>query len=594
MTTLGTTVGTTVLPLRQALSLATLAGRPLAALNFGLRVAQGILPLLGLLAMQWLLDAVAHGIATGDPTATAAVPWAVAFAAGVALVGAMLGALSGTVGERHARRCADASVRRLQRHVAGLDLLQLESPTVADLLHRAGAEAGQRPVRVVQNLAGLVLATTTLVVMLGTSAQIALWLPLAVAATALPQGLARLRASRELFAWQAANTEPQRRLGYLSGLLVGRAAAKDLRVLDLATPLLHRVDGLRDRLTAEQLALQARRVRAETITQVLGTAALFFAYLFLCHAALRGELSLGALLLQVQAVQRTQNGVRDAMLGYAALRDDQRFLHNLFALFAIAPRIRAPATPRSLPAGPLSLDARSLRFAYPATTAAAPAPSPVLDGLDLQVPAGQRIALVGRNGTGKSTLVRLLCRLMDPDQGTLALGGEDLRAVDPTALRRRLAVFFQDAAGLESTVRDNLDFDAPAARDGELLAAADVVGMGDLLRKLPAGLDTALGRSFAGARELSAGQWRRLLLARTLARPAGLMVLDEPFAFLDADARLRLVRHLQAVDRQRTVLLINHQVEALWFVDRIVVLDGGQIVADGPPGAPPARDLAAN
>jgi ABC-type multidrug transport system fused ATPase/permease subunit len=220
-----------------------------------------------------------------------------------------------------------------------------------------------------------------------------------------------------------------------------------------------------------------------------------------------------------------------------------------------------------------------VRFAYPGR------PQPVLEDLDLTLRPGERVALVGGNGAGKSTIVRLLARLCDPDAGSVCYGGIDLREFDPQQYRARLSVFCQDAAGFEFTARRNLALGALEVDEAAMLAAADRLGLRARLEALPHGLDTQLGRAFHGAVELSAGEWRKLLLARALARPADVLLLDEPFAFLDQDGQQRLAAALTGAGRERTVLIVDPRPQALTFVDRILVCEGGRIRAAA---APPA------
>jgi ATP-binding cassette subfamily B protein len=286
-------------------------------------------------------------------------------------------------------------------------------------------------------------------------------------------------------------------------------------------------------------------------------------------------LTLGGLLLQAQAVQRTQNGLRDALLAHSGLREDRLFLAHVFAFLAVRPQIVAPAQPVAVPAVAAGgFACRDLVFAYPLS------PAPQLRGLSLDLRPGERVALIGPNGAGKSTLVRLLCRLCDPDQGAVTYGGIDLRQFDPVAFRQRLSVFFQDAAIFEFTARENLALGAPGLDDAALLHWADVVGIGARLRTLSRGLDTRLGRGFRDAAELSQGEWRKVLLARTLARPCAVLILDEPFAFLDADGHQRLQAALVSMPRDRIVLIIDHRPQALAFCDRVLRCQAGQIVQD--------------
>jgi ATP-binding cassette subfamily B protein len=564
--------------------LAQRAGTPLLLGNLLLQVAQGLVPLLGLIAMQQFLDAVAQGL-HGDPLVNSAPPWlriqlAVLFAAAVALGGIVLRALASQIGERHARLVADRCALDLQRHAASLDLLQLENPNNADLLHRAAAEAGQRPVRVVHNLAALVLAVVTFLALGSCLWTAAPWLPFLVALAAVPQAVARLRAARAQHAWQANATEAQRELGYRQNLLASRAAAKDLRLFGLGPGIADRVAADRATLTHAQLALAQKRAFGDAWTQALASVAMFAAYLWLARETLAGGLTLGGLLLQAQAVQRTQNGLRDALLAHSGLREDRLFLAHVFAFLALRPQIVAPAQPVAVPeltAGGFAC--RDLVFAYPSS------PTPQLRGLSLDLRQGERVALVGANGAGKSTLVRLLCRLCDPDQGAVTYGGIDLRQMDPAQFRQRLSVFFQDAAIFEFSARENLALGAPELDEATLLRWADVVGIGDRLRALPRGLDTRLGRGFRDAAELSQGEWRKLLLARTLARPSAVLILDEPFAFLDADGQARLIAALQGMSRDRIVLVIDHRPQAIAFCDRVLVCSHGRIAQEGTPAA---------
>jgi ATP-binding cassette subfamily B protein len=569
----------TPVSLTRALQLARLAGDRLLAANVALQLVQGVVPLLGLVAMKLFLDAVANAIRSADPT-FAPIAWSVAFAAAVAAAGALLRAAAAETGDRHARLVADRCASLVQRHAATLDVLQLEDPANADLLQRAAAEAGQRPVRVVNNGAALLLAIVTFVCFGGALATAAPWLPVIVGLAAVPQAWTRLRHVRAQLRWQDERTEAQRELAYRTGLLGSRAAAKDLRLFGLGEAIADGVERRRGELTAEQLALSRARSRGDALAQLLASAVLFLSYLWLGRMALQpGGLTLGDLLLQAQAVQRTQNGIRDGLLAWSGLREDRLFLAHLFAFLALPARIVAPAVPAALPPSPAGFEFAGVRFAYPRM------PTEVLRGVDLALRPGERVALIGRNGAGKSTIVRLLCRLCDPDHGAVRHGGVDLRQFDPSAFRRRLSVLFQDAAAFEFSARENLLLAQPDLDDAALQQLLDCVGLGDKLRGLPAGIDTRLGRGFRGACELSVGEWRRLLLARALARRADLLVLDEPFAFLDPDGQQRLVLALRSLPRDRTVLVVEQPRPALAFVDRVLVCDEGRIARDGPPDA---------
>lgn len=559
-------------------ALASLAGRRLFAANAALLLLLGPLPLLGLWAMQQVLDAVAQGIGAADPAAAwHRVARAIAVAAAIAAFGALLRAIAAQVAETHARRTADAVSKRLLGRAGSLDLQQLETPAHADLLHRATQESG-RAVRTVQDGAALLLAVVTILCLGGALATVQPWLPAAVGIAAVPQALLRLRHGRNLLAFQTASAAEQREVGYLAALIGGRTAAKDLRLFGATGRLMTEVAARRDALTGAQLQLSYRRLRGEAATEVLASVALFAVYLYLGYCTLQGELTIGGLFLQAQAVQRTQHGIRDGLLAASALREHHWFLDQLFTLLALEPTIRAPAVPRPVPVAPReTLACSDVAFTYPGSDRR------LLDGVDLVLGRGERVALTGSNGAGKSTLVRLLCRLCDPDRGAVRFGGTDVREFDPEQFRRRLSVFFQDAAGLERSVRENLVLAGAAVPDSALWRVLDQLGLGPRVRALPQGLATRLGRSFEHGVQLSQGEWRRLLLARALLRDADVLILDEPFAFLDAAGQALLREALSTLPADRTVLLIEHRPDALALVDRILRLEDGRIARQQQP-----------
>ncbi|HSK91254.1 MAG TPA: ATP-binding cassette domain-containing protein, partial [Euzebyales bacterium] len=213
----------------------------------------------------------------------------------------------------------------------------------------------------------------------------------------------------------------------------------------------------------------------------------------------------------------------------------------------------------------------------------------VLRGVDLFLPHGRATALVGLNGSGKSTVVKLLCRFYDPQRGAVLWDGVDLRRLDPASLRTRMAAVFQDGVAYDLTAAENVgvgDLDALGDRP-RIHAAAALARVDDVLAALPQGYDTLLSRSFvdgdgsAGVL-LSGGQWQRVALARAyLRQDRDLVVLDEPSAGLDAEAEHELHRDLRRHRAGRTSLLISHRLSAVRDADLVVVLSGGRIAERG-------------
>lgn len=244
-------------------------------------------------------------------------------------------------------------------------------------------------------------------------------------------------------------------------------------------------------------------------------------------------------------------------------------------LLSQRPSLTVAPRPRELPAhGPLSLELDRVSFAYPDDD------EPVLSDVTLRLAPGETIGLVGRTGSGKTTIARMVLRLYDPTAGTVRVGGVDLREADPTSLRRRIAVVTQDVQLFAASVRDNLTLFRPGlADDARLREVLEEVGLGAWLAGLPDGLDTELGPQGGG---VSAGQAQLLAFARAFLTEPGLVVLDEASSRLDPATEERVEAAVARLLHRRTGVLIAHRLSSLSRVDQIAVVDGGRVVEYGP------------
>jgi ATP-binding cassette subfamily B protein len=201
-----------------------------------------------------------------------------------------------------------------------------------------------------------------------------------------------------------------------------------------------------------------------------------------------------------------------------------------------------------------------------------------LRNIDLRVPAGQWVAIVGRTGAGKSTLAALLARLWDPTSGAVYLDGHDLRELKLAHVRQGVRVVPQDPFLFSVTVRENIAFGVDHATESDILHAASLAGLDGDLQRLPRGLDTLVGERGV---LLSGGQKQRVALARALLCPAPVLVLDDPLASVDAETERRVLERLAPVLRSRTTVWISHRISSVQHADRIVVLERGEIVEAG-------------
>ena len=383
---------------------------------------------------------------------------------------------------------------------------------------------------------------------------------------------------RESAVWRDRNTEEvrgaQRDAEYAYRLAVDPPASKELRLFGLADWTIGRFINRRTRL--HELQYMATRLRERP---VLWSVLLVIAGNLVVFWSIAGDLASGNLGLG-QGVVFAQSAVGTSLIAFGGLS---------WALDGAAAPVGAVLRlePAMAPAGALAggsgsangtpaheIRFRDLSFAYPGSP-------PVLHGLDLTIPAGSSLAIVGQNGAGKTTLAKLLCRLYDPQAGAIEVDGVNLRDFDLRSWRSRVAAVFQDFIHFEWSLRDNV---APGgAGDDVVLAALDSAGAAGL-----ADLDTVLARGYQNGTELSGGQWQRVALARALCAVqlgAGVVVLDEPTAQLDvrgeAEIFDRVLGLLGASPRKCTTILISHRFSTVRKADRICVLEHGRVIELG-------------
>ncbi len=382
---------------------------------------------------------------------------------------------------------------------------------------------------------------------------------------------------RESTIWRDRNTDEvrlaQRHADYAYRLAVDPEPAKELRLFGLQDWTIQRFRSRRRRLFELQHAATRLRERS-----VLGAVAILCVATAVVFWRLAAETAAGALTLE-QLVVFAQLAIGVPMVaagGWSWALDEASA-----PVAAVGKLERAMAGAGALPLGTRQAPAphgghevrlRDVTFSYPRTERR------VYDGLDLVVPAGRSLAIVGQNGAGKTTLAKLLCRLYDPTSGTIEVDGIDLRTVDLDAWRAQVTAVFQDFVRFELSLRENVD-PGGTAPDDVVRAALAEAGAEDL-----ADLDTPLAKGYRGGTDLSGGQWQRVALARALCAVrmgAGLVLLDEPTAQLDVRGEAEIFERVLDATRGTTTILISHRFSTVRHADRIAVLEQGRVVEQG-------------
>jgi ATP-binding cassette, subfamily B, bacterial len=562
----------------RAVRLVWASGRGWTAASVALVAVQSGLPLVQLYLLKLIIDGVTglmrpEGVADFRPIGVL-----VSLAAGAALLAAAARSLAGLVAEGQARAVSDHLHEVVHAKAAEIDLEYYESPRYHDALHRAQQEGAYRPTRIVNGLVQVAQSSMALLLMAGVLVAFHWSTALVLFAAAIPGVVLRFRTAQRNFEAQRAQTQAERRGQYYHSMLTGSAHAKEIRLFGLG-PLFRRRHGdLRQEIRRHRLQMARWRFRSDLVTQVAATLAVFGSFAFILYRASMGALTVGDVVMYYQAFQRGQDFLKDILSGLAGLYEDHLFLAGLYDFLDMERRIEEPVTPRAVPR-PLrsGIAFDGVSFQYPG------APRKVLHDVSLTIRPGEHVALVGANGSGKSTLVKLLCRLYDPAGGAIMIDGIDLREFDSVALRREMAVAFQDWGAYHVSARDNIWFGDPRpdCDQARIRQAARESGADEVISRLSNGYETVLGKWFENGEELSMGEWQKVALARAFVRDAQIVVLDEPTSFLDVQAEYEVFTRFRRLAAGRSTILISHRLSTVRMADCIYLLEDGRISESG-------------
>ena len=541
-----------------------------------LRLLRGLMPLALLWVPKLILDEVVARLAHHDrPPSTI---WKlVALEFTLAGIGDLLGRANtlcdSILGDRFNNRISV----RLMEHATRLDLASFEDPAFYDKLERARRQTSGR-LGLLASLLGVMQNTASLLALSAGFIVYSPWLMALLFAAVIPSFLGETHFSQLAYSVLFRRTPQRRLLDYLRYLGASVQSAKEIKIFGLGPYLSDRYQREAQEMQVENRKLATKRASVGFLLNLISTAGYYGAYVVVLGQTLSGVLTLGTFAFLTGSFSRSRSAIEQVLSSFQDISDEALYVKDLFDFFDLQPAIHsrpsALAAPRPIRSG---FEFRDVAFGYPGSART------VVRNLSFRLDAGEKIALIGENGAGKTTIVKLLARLYDPTHGAILLDGVDLREYSVEDLRREIGVIFQDYMRYDTTARDNIAFGKIDSReDQERIDQAAGKSLADtVVRRFTNGYDQMLGRRFEGGAELSGGEWQKFALARAYMRDAQLLILDEPTATLDARAEYEVFERFADLTRDRMAVLISHRFSTVRMADRILVLDGGEIKEQG-------------
>ncbi|HLI08534.1 MAG TPA: ABC transporter ATP-binding protein [Ktedonobacteraceae bacterium] len=467
---------------------------------------------------------------------------------------------------------------------SAIDLAFFENPAFHNKMRTAIGEANYRPMMLLNGLMNLASTLTTLFSM---GLVIALWQAWIIPVIFL-SSLAMLWVSVHFGAQRVAllngRAETERKKQYLQTLLTSEQGAKEIRLFGLRQFLLNNYRGLLDSMFRQDRKLAFRQVFYLGAIDMLLSVVHPLLYSFTAIQVLQGLINIGQFSLYTQSIQQLQGTLIGQMSLLGNLHEGNLFVTNLLNFLDWQPQAEAPRTESKKYLAAISaiprIEFREVTFCYPDTERV------ILDSVSFVIQPGEAVALVGENGAGKSTFVKLLAGLYEPTAGQILLDGVPILHLDRDDLRSYLSVIFQDYTIYHLSAYNNIGVgQIKHIQDRALLeAAAKRCGLDHVITSLPNGFETVLGRFWEHGHELSGGQRQLVAMARALVRNAPILVLDEPSAALDIYTERSLFQHLledRAGGQLQTVIFISHRFASVRLADRILVLEHGHLIEQG-------------
>ncbi len=548
-----------------------------------LSLLQGFTPALSV----WITGLVIDSVVLGIRIHSASPIWfPVGLQLAIVLVSNLLSTLSNIVQQLLQEKVSNRVQLLILEKADTLDLAFFENPEFYDKMRQAADQSTYQPVSMISQTFSLFQTTVTMLSMIFLLLQLSWWLAIVALIVPIPAFFSSIHYGWRGFQrkrWQS----PERRvMDYFNRLMTVDTYNKEIKLFTLGNFFVTQFKRLANKLYEEDKEIIVRRYLINFLWSALTGVANSAIYLYVALQVVLslGRISLGSLSRYTQAAVQAGQSFQGLLSGISSTYENNLYVNTLFEFLEYKPEIVSPPKPQPLARAKeskgLDIEFRNVSFTYPGKDAETHA---ALKNVSFTIHAGEAIAVVGRNGAGKTTIVKLLTRLYDPDEGEILIDGRNIKEYDLQELRGHVGVIFQDYVTYFLSARENIGVGRVNEIDNQELvsSAAKKSGASEVIEGLAEGYDTMLGRWFNKGTQLSGGEWQKIALARAFIRDAGILVLDEPTSSLDARAEYEVFTHFRTLTGGRTTVFISHRFSTVRLADRIFVIEHGKIIECG-------------
>lgn len=546
-----------------------------------LSILQGFMPALSIEITRLVVNSVEVGIRIH---AVNPIWFPVSLQLGVVLLTSLLSTLGNVVQQLLQEKVSNKIQLLVLEKSNTLDLSFFEDPTFYDKLRQATDQSTHQPVSMISQTFDLFRTMVTLFSVIAILLQLEWWLAIVALIIPIPAFISSAKYGWIGYQRMRRQSPERRKMSYIQSLMTTDTYNKEIKLFTLGEYLITQFRRFANKFYEENKSILLKRYLMNFVWTGLTGAANTGIYLYVAIRAVTGALGVSGLIAYTQAAVQAGQSFQNLLNGISNTYENNLYINTLFDFLAYAPKIISPAQPEPvLPDAKvkgLSIEFRDVSFTYPGKD---PLTQYALKHVSFKIEAGESIALVGRNGAGKTTMVKLLTRLYDPDDGEILIGGRNIKEYDLKELREQVGVIFQDYVTYFMSARENIGVGRIAqVENSELVAsAARKSGANAVIEKLPEQYDTMLGKWFDKGTQLSGGEWQKVALARAFMRDARILILDEPTSSLDAQAESEVFSHFRALTDGKTAVFISHRFSTVRLADRIFVLENGTILENG-------------